>query len=529
MHVASASNKKNTKVIQLLLNHSSTRLDTVINKMGCNNSKINGRTPLNYVYDYNQSKIKKHIITCLRKFGAKKKKQLLVDTLLDEKYKKDDLKKGTPFVVACEKGFIDDINCFIENHLDTDNNNLTSLAYYINQPGHNSEGTIVKPGIYLAAYNNQFDVVEHLLKFGAKITDVGEAAMTHVVEQYKHGFPNGTPFIVACEKNNLDDVKFFVEYYKNDHNGNVTLKTFINQLGKDSDADDGEEMITGLIMSSEYEHLAIVAYLLENNASIDRVDDYGNTALHFAAQFNEKNTDVVELLLKHPSMTIDIINKQNKGGYTALDYAYANETKIKFDMIKIISNHNGKRALELEKEKKKLDVEEDFMMRSNEELLNELHALKTLTVKEFDIVKKRDAKEKSPFIKTNNELQLELKESRELGAFIYAAKEEDIKTMQELLYKGAKLSQTTRNLKRWNALHYAAACNKRNVNTVKFLLNHPDILDFEVINKQAEDDGMTPLDVAISFNKSIINHDIIRTLKKKGCKTSKELQSLPES
>ena len=27
----------------------------------------------------------------------------------------------------------------------------------------------------------------------------------------------------------------------------------------------------------------------------------------------------------------------------------------------------------------------------------------------------------------------------------------------------------------------------------------------------------------------IINHDIIRTLKKKGCKTSKELQSLPES
>ncbi len=35
--------------------------------------------------------------------------------------------------------------------------------------------------------------------------------------------------------------------------------------------------------------------------------------------------------------------------------------------------------------------------------------------------------------------------------------------------------------------------------------------------------------VAISFNKSIINHDIIRTLKKKGCKTSKELQSLPES
>ena len=36
-------------------------------------------------------------------------------------------------------------------------------------------------------------------------------------------------------------------------------------------------------------------------------------------------------------------------------------------------------------------------------------------------------------------------------------------------------------------------------------------------------------EVAISFNKSIINHDIIRTLKKKGCKTSKELQSLPES
>ena len=52
---------------------------------------------------------------------------------------------------------------------------------------------------------------------------------------------------------------------------------------------------------------------------------------------------------------------------------------------------------------------------------------------------------------------------------------------------------------------------------------------YKVLVPLVEYDGMTPLDVAISFNKSIINHDIIRTLKKKGCKTSKELQSLPES
>jgi hypothetical protein len=48
-------------------------------------------------------------------------------------------------------------------------------------------------------------------------------------------------------------------------------------------------------------------------------------------------------------------------------------------------------------------------------------------------------------------------------------------------------------------------------------------MDFEVINKPAADDGCTPLDVALAFNKSLIRHDIIRTLKKKGCKSKKEI------
>ena len=170
------------------------------------------------------------------------------------------------------------------------------------------------------------------------MTDVREAALTHVIERYNNQYPNGTPFIVACETANQEDVKFFVEYYLNDHNGNESLDAFINQLGKDSDADDGEEMITGLIMASEYEHLDIVRYLLSHGASINRTDDYGNTAIHYAAQFNQKDTSLIKLLLNHPSVTDSILNKQNNGGYTALDYAYANETKLKFDMIKIISS-----------------------------------------------------------------------------------------------------------------------------------------------------------------------------------------------
>ena len=101
----------------------------------------------------------------------------------------------------------------------------------------------------------------------------------------------------------------------NDHNGNESLDAFINQLGKDSDADDGEEMITGLIMASEYEHLNIVRYLLSHGASINRTDDYGNTAIHYVAQFNQKDTSLMKLLLNHSSVTDSILNKQNNGIY----------------------------------------------------------------------------------------------------------------------------------------------------------------------------------------------------------------------
>ena len=315
----------------------------------------------------------------------------------------------------------------------------------------------------------------------------------------------------------------------NDHNGNESLDAFINQLGKDSDADDGEEMITGLIMASEYEHLDIVRYLLSHGASINRTDDYGNTAIHYAAQFNQKDTSLIKLLLNHPSVTDSIFNKQNNGGYTALDYAYANETKLKFDMIKIISSRNGKRGIEIDREhdgcSEKLGFTDDI---KEDDLLNALNNLKRMSVKEFQRELKRDAKEKNPHIKTRFELQKELNESRQLGPFIYAAKEEDVRALKDLLYSGANISQTTSDTKKWNALHFAAKFNKRNTNTVKFLLNHPDILDFEVINKQSEDEGLTPLDIAYMFNNSIIRHDIIRTLRKKGCLRRDEIRSSPE-
>ena len=123
----------------------------------------------------------------------------------------------------------------MRHSLDTDNNNEVSLKFYLSQPGKDTSGTLTKPGIFFAAYNDQQDVVQYLLSLGAHVTDVREAALTHVIERYNNQYPNGTPFIVACETANQEDVKFFVEYYLNDHNGNESLDAFINQLGKDSD------------------------------------------------------------------------------------------------------------------------------------------------------------------------------------------------------------------------------------------------------------------------------------------------------
>ena len=71
----------------------------------------------------------------------------------------------------------------------------------------------------------------------------------------------------------------------------------------------------------------------------------GWNALHYAAWYNKKNTELIELLLTN--MSLNSINKKQSGGFTPLDWAYNNNSPIKQKIIDLIRSKGGKRGREL--------------------------------------------------------------------------------------------------------------------------------------------------------------------------------------
>ena len=69
----------------------------------------------------------------------------------------------------------------------------------------------------------------------------------------------------------------------------------------------------------------------------------------------------------------------------------------------------------------------------------------------------------------------------------------------------------------WNALHCAAANNKKNTELIELLLTH---MTLDSINKKDED-GDTPLDCAYRLNDSPLRQEIIALLRSKGGKANR--------
>ena len=66
LHFAAWKSKKNVQTLQCLIDNYNGNIKTIINQK--NN---NGRTPLDYAYEYNKSPIKNEIVSLLRKYGGK--------------------------------------------------------------------------------------------------------------------------------------------------------------------------------------------------------------------------------------------------------------------------------------------------------------------------------------------------------------------------------------------------------------------------------------------------------------------------
>jgi ankyrin repeat protein len=106
--------------------------------------------------------------------------------------------------------------------------------------------------------------------FQTKNVEKAKHVLSQLNKKYLKCFPAGTPFVVACEKGNLKDVKQFVRCFNiidyqlnvNDNRTKVLKKTInINQVGKTSYA--GYAGKSGLIAACGSEHTAVVKFLLK--------------------------------------------------------------------------------------------------------------------------------------------------------------------------------------------------------------------------------------------------------------------------
>ena len=168
-------------------------------------------------------------------------------------------------------------------------------------------------------------------------------------KRYKNEFPRGTPFVCACEKGRVDDVNQFLNLHRfhafidvGTANAGMDVTAMVSEVGTDSD---GWSM-TPLIAAARYEHSTIIEILLQYNADTATTDDYGNNALHKAAGTNKTTTTIVQLLLNN--MKLEDINHKTTAGNTPLDICYNNnKSSIKQQLIDLIRQKGGKRAIEL--------------------------------------------------------------------------------------------------------------------------------------------------------------------------------------
>eukprot|EP00942_MAST-04A_sp_MAST-4A-sp1_P005086 g5086.t1 len=293
--------------------------------------------------------------------------QVIIDYLVDvaytdstelvRKYKKK-FPQGTPFIVACEKGQLDDVKAFVTNH-DVDGNGM-ALKEMINQVGANAYGQKCT-ALFAAGTNQQENVIGYLI-------DIVYPNCTELVRKYVNEFPKGTPFVVACEKGRLDDVKVsilaedetIIDYlfsilldgvaidnralnavYANafpegtpfvvacekgrlddvkvhDVDGSgMTLKEMVNQKGtisRGSVMKNGDNYYkwTGLMAATRFEQSHIVQYLLED-CKVDATitNGFGLGPLHLVAGYSKVNTDCLRMLLENPSVSINATINSN--------------------------------------------------------------------------------------------------------------------------------------------------------------------------------------------------------------------------
>jgi len=167
-------------------------------------------------------------------------------------------------------------------------------------------------------------------------------------KRYKNEFPDGTPFVCACQYGRVEDVNQFLNLHRfhayidvGTANAGMDVTAMVSEVGTDSYGDSH----TPLTVAARYEHSTIIEILLQYNADTATTNSIGYNALHWAA-YNETTTTTVQLLLNN--MKLEDINHKDTNGGTPLDQCYKyNNSSIKQQLIDLIRQKGGKRWSEL--------------------------------------------------------------------------------------------------------------------------------------------------------------------------------------
>lgn len=246
------------------------------------------------------------------------------------------------FLYLCATSTYDEISLVInEQDKDaTDNNGRTALMYAVH---YNPEPKIVKMLIDYgysvnavdyygetvlmhAMYLNNLDTIKILLENGAEVNASSEEGAYRtalmVASQYSNKLPLFHLLLNHGARIDAEDIfgntAFF---YACRYNDNFQVVQFLLEQGADINQSNRSK-ITPLMLATlnATNGLPIVTLLLKEGANVHAYDETLNTALIYAALYNDE-TQLYELLLSYGADK----DFANIAGYTAADYAKFNE------------------------------------------------------------------------------------------------------------------------------------------------------------------------------------------------------------
>jgi len=148
-----------------------------------------------------------------------------------------------------------------------------------------------------------------------------------VYARYKKRDPDCDPFVSACEKGKRKHAQLFIE------SGMVSDVNRYDRVG-----------FTGLINAVRKEHVDVVQYLLTlPTISLAKGDRRtGGNPVAYAANFNQKSTDILKLLLNHPQCNSSMLNVTNHDNWTAMDCCLAiNRGDIGHEIVRLLKEKGG--------------------------------------------------------------------------------------------------------------------------------------------------------------------------------------------